>query len=276
MSKLQSLVVVRLRTIARACLRAPSLRRLWPWLLAGLAVSRTWRGTGLLRVHVGPGKEDAVLLDSRSQQQLDVFAEVLLNRNYPLERVPFQPRLVVDLGANIGFFSAAAKRAFPGAVIRGWEPDPFNYRIAVRHPILSSGDVKIEQAAVSDCDGTARLTGSGHGCLISETGTEGEAVSCIDFPRWWRQHGSPEAVCKIDVEGYEEKLLPAMRGLWVRPCVIFLETHALGGCDNDLIALLREEGFEVNLLRTHSLPGDPRLFSEYFAVLPAVETDSPK
>lgn len=268
MGKLHSLVVVRLRTISRACMRAPSLRRLWPWLLAGLAVSRTWRGGDFLRVHVGPGKEDAVLLDSRSQQQLDVFSEVLLNRNYPLERVPFQPRLVVDLGANIGFFSAAAKQAFPGAEIRGWEPDPLNHRLAVRHPILSSGDVKIEQAAVSDRDGAARLTGSGHGCLISETGTEGEAVACVDFPRWWRQHAGPETVCKIDVEGYEEKLLPAMKGLWIRPCVIFLETHALGGHDERLVALLQEDGFEVELLRRHSLPGDERVFKEYFATLP--------
>ena len=267
MRKLHSLVVVRLRTIARACLRAPSLRRMGPWLLAGLAVSRTLRGAGLLRVHVGPGKEDAVFLDSRSQQQLDVFAEVLLNGNYPLERVPFRPRLVADLGANIGFFSAAAKQAFPGAAIRGWEPDPLNHRLAEQHPILSSGDVKIEQAAVSDRDGNARLTGSGHGCVISEAGTEGEVVACLDFPRWWRQHAGPETVCKIDVEGYEEKLLPAMKGLWIRPCVIFLETHASGGYDEKLVALLQEDGFEVELLRRHSLPGDERVFKEYCASL---------
>jgi len=220
-----------------------------------------------LQVHVGPGKEETVLLDSGSQQQLDVFAEVLLNRNYPLERVPFHPRLVVDLGANIGFFSAAAKQAFPGAAIRGWEPDPFNHRIAVRHPILSNGDVRIEQAAVSDRDGTARLTGSGHGCLIRDTGTEGEAVTCVDFPRWWLQHAGPETVCKIDVEGYEEKLLPAMKGLWIPPCVLFLETHALGGHDDRLATMLQEDGFEVDLLRSHSLPDDPRVFKEYYALL---------
>ena len=173
----------------------------------------------------------------------------------------------MDLGANIGFFSAVAKQAFPGAAIRAWEPDPLNHRLAVQHPILSSGDVEIEQAAVSDRDGNARLTGSGHGCVISEAGTEGEVVACLDFPRWWRQHAGPETVCKIDVEGYEEKLLPAMQGLWIRPCVIFLETHAPGGRDEKLVTLLQEDGFKVELLRSHSLPRDERVFKEYCAVL---------
>jgi hypothetical protein len=55
--------------------------------------------------------------------------------------------------------------------------------------------------------------------------------------------------------------------VWKAPCAVFLETHAAGGQDQDVLAVLESDGFRIDLLRQHSLPGDPRVFKEYFALL---------
>jgi hypothetical protein len=138
----------------------------------------------------------------------------------------------------------------------------------VAQPILADEKTTITRAAVSDRDGIVRMAGRGHGCAITQQETSGDEVACMDFPRWWRVHGKPGAVFKIDIEGHEEKLLPGMQGLWIRPCVIFLETHARNGEDGTLVRLLEEDGFRVEMLRSHALPGDARIFKEYFALLP--------
>lgn len=267
MNKLHSMFLVRARKICKACGRAPSFAQVLPWLKAGLFLSRTLPGRGTLRIDIASGKNKAVFLDASSREEMDVFAEVLVDQNYPLNRVPFHPSLVLDLGANIGFFGAAARSAFPDTPIRGWEPDSRNYCRAVAQPILADEKTEITQAAVSDRDGAVRITGSGHGCAITQQKEDGDEVPCVDFPGWWRAHGKPGAVFKIDIEGHEEKLLPAMQGLWLPPCALFLETHAERGSDDGIVALLRADGFHVELLRSHALPGDSRVFKEYFALL---------
>jgi hypothetical protein len=119
LNKIKSLFWVRLRTLAVYLSRAPGMTAIWPWLLAGLVQTRICDGKkiGEIRVPLGRGKDEVIRLDLRSPQQRDVFQEVLVERNYPLEKVPFVPELVVDCGANIGLFSALAAVRFPKAKI---------------------------------------------------------------------------------------------------------------------------------------------------------------
>jgi hypothetical protein len=71
----------------------------------------------------------------------------------------------------------------------------------------------------------------------------------------------------MDIEGHENAVLPTLRGSWQAPCAVFLETHAPRGADDDLIGQLHADGFRVELLRSHSLPRDERVFKEYLALL---------
>ncbi len=267
MSKLYSMVVVRLGMIAKTCRRSPSLALVCPWLLAGFVLSRTIGSRGVLRLGLGPAKQDALLLDTSSGSEMDIFREVVVCGNYPFDKLPFRPVLVADCGANVGYFSCLARVAFPEAPIYTWEPDAKNFRRLAEQPILHTGKTTLANAAVSDRAGRVSLTGAGHGCEVKAESDGSEAVECIDFGAWWREHSRSYAVLKMDIEGHENTVLPTLRGSWQAPCAVFLETHAPRGADDDLIGQLQADGFRVELLRSHSLPRDERVFKEYLALL---------
>jgi len=267
--KFQTAVIGRLRLLKNYVRCAPSIRQCLPWLLAALVKARLLRGEkiGLLEPALYRSGRKRLSVDAGSVSEMDVFHEVMIGGNYPLENLAFEPSMVADCGANIGYFSCMARRRFPEARIFAWEPDSKNFRRLVEQPLLRDARCVLNNAAVSDHIGHVFLTGAGHGCEISGEATPATGVPCIDFPAWWREHNVPGSLLKMDIEGHETALLPSLRGSWKAPCAVFLETHAEGGKDEELLAVLRADGFRVNLLRQHSLPGDPRVFKEYFAIL---------
>jgi FkbM family methyltransferase len=240
---------------------------IWPWLLAGLVQTRICDGKkiGEICVPLGRKKDGEIRLDLASPLQRDVFQEVLVERNYPLEKITFVPDLVVDCGANIGFFSALAAVRFPGAKIVAWEAQKENFAALQKQPVLQSPRVQFVHAAVSDHNGEGFFSGEGSGGRLENESTKdgGTKVKILDLREWWMKNKRPKVLWKIDVEGHENTLLPHMAGAWERPCALFLETHETGGNDEDLIKTLNQDGFQTTLLNEHKLPGDERIFREY-------------
>lgn len=267
--KIYTAVWLRLKTVAAYVGRAPSFRLAYPWLQAGLVRTRICSSAviGRLEVPLGEGARQKLSLDCASRSEMDVFSEVVVGRNYPFEKLPFTPSVVADCGANIGYFSCMARRDFPEARIFAWEPDARNFRRLGEQPLLRDGGSVLKNAAVSDHDGYVSLSGAGHGCEIGGEATQTTGVPCIDFPAWWGEHTVPCSLLKMDIEGHETVVLPALKASWKAPCAVFLETHAAGGQDQDVLAALKTDGFRIELLRQHSLPGNPRIFKEYFALL---------
>jgi len=244
---------------------------IWPWLQAGLVQTRICDGKkiGEIRVPLGRGKDEVIRLDLRSPQQRDVFQEVLVERNYPLEKVPFVPDLVMDCGANIGLFSALVAVRFPRANIVAWEAQQENFAALQNQPFLQSPRVQLVHAAVSTHNGEGFFRGEGAGgrLEIGSAQSGGTKVKILDLREWWMKNKRPNVLWKIDVEGHENILLPHMAGAWERPCALFLETHETGGNDGDLIKTLNQDGFQITLLNEHKLPGDERIFREYLCLL---------
>lgn len=267
--KFYTAVWLRLKTIATYLRRAPSFYLAYRWLQAGLVQTRICDGAavGLLELPLGKKPSQRVSLDCSADLEMDVFGEVVVGRNYPFEKLPFMPVLVADCGANIGYFSCLARMAFPDAEIFGWEPDDRNFKRLGEQPLLRGSRTTLAKAAVSDKEGVVSLTGAGHGCEIIGGAAQGQGVPCIDFGAWWRQHAVPRSLLKMDIEGHETTVLPTLEGCWIAPCAVFLETHAAGGRDEEIVEQLCEAGFEVELLRSHSLPRDERVFKEYCAIL---------
>jgi FkbM family methyltransferase len=251
--------------------RAPGMTAIWPWLQVGLVQTRICDGKkiGEIRVPLGRKKDAEIRLDLASPQQRDVFQEVLVERNYPLEKIPFVPDLVVDCGANIGLFSALAAVRFPKAKIVAWEAQQENFAALQNQPVLQSPRVQLVHAAVSDHNGEGFFRGEGAGGRLEIGSAQGGGtkVKILDLREWWMKNKRPKVLWKIDVEGHENTLLPHMAGAWERPCALFLETHEPGGNDGDLIKTLKQDGFQTTLLNEHGLPGEERIFREYFGLL---------
>jgi FkbM family methyltransferase len=209
-----------------------------------------------------------VIVDISSFAELDVLREVLVDEIYPLDRIGFIPRMILDCGANVGYFASLARVKFPEAQIVCWEPDASNFSRLISQPPLRGDEVKCFQAAVSDSDGEALLTGAGIGCMLVGSPTEqARPVKTINFSHWIEQYGRVPLLIKMDVEGHEQQTLQALRGKWMSPCAMFLETHAQSGWDQEILQDLAADGFNVEILRTHRLATDTRIFKEYLCTL---------
>src|SRR5262249_12144837 len=129
-----------------------------------------------------------------------------------------QPRpIFVDVGANAGLYSLhAALNAAEGARILAIEPDAallarlrFNMRlIAAAAPVR--GEVATAAVAVGDQDGEALLSSSGdEGSRSLLANGNGDRVPVRRLAGLLEEHAiSTISLMKIDVEGYEDHVLP--------------------------------------------------------------------
>jgi hypothetical protein len=86
--------------------------------------------------------------------------------------------------------------------------------------------------------------------------------------RWLDGNCRSPLLMKMDIEGHERRVLHALQGHWVSPCVLLLETHQEGGNDAEIMDNLASAGFYIEHLRTHSLCNDMRVFKEYMCRRP--------
>jgi FkbM family methyltransferase len=205
-----------------------------------------------------------VIVDISSPSELDTLEEILVDHVYPINRTEFTPAMVLDCGANVGYFASLARVRFPEAEIICWEPDDHNYSRLVSQPLLKTKQVKCYKSAVSDFDGQASLVGTGHGCMIDSSGKyDRQLIETINLSHWLNRNGRVPLLIKMDIEGHERRVLRALQDHWVSPCVLFLETHEDRGNDADILYDLTLAGFHIEHLRTHSLMTDTRVFKEY-------------
>lgn len=170
--------------------------------------------------------------------------------------------MILDCGANVGYFACLAHLKFPNATIICWEPDAYNYSRLMSQPLLRNDRITCIEAAVSDHDGWSNLCGSGTGGTLTEANS-GQRVRTVNLPNWINQNGNFPLLVKMDIEGHERQVIRSMKDHWGRPCTLFLETHEVDGDDAEIIDSLISAGFHVEHLRSHRLLNDPRVFKEY-------------
>lgn len=130
-----------------------------------------------------------------------------------------RPRLAVDIGGNIGDYSAELVRRFPGLELHVFEPATSNIN-QLRSRFVAHEQVSLQQAALSDVPGRMTLyadrDGSGMASLAQrQLGhldirfDPMEEVEVLRFDNYWKQalSGRVIDIVKIDVEGYELMVL---------------------------------------------------------------------
>ncbi len=173
---------------------------------------------------------------------------------------------VVDLGANVGFYTAQFSRIVgQGGVVHAFEPDPFCADILRRRigALESAANVRIEGAALGAEPGEAVLYCSHRDRAESRThpldpDTPGETirVPVRTLDDYCREHGVGAIdVLKVDVEGDEVGVLRGMREILTTrpPGWIFIEfspdqIRGAGDTPEDFWALLREHGYRTYTL----------------------------
>lgn len=175
--------------------------------------------------------------------------------------LPHAPTLAVDVGGNVGEYTAAMRARWPGLPVHVFEPSATNVNKLLSR-FEGQRDVFIHANALSDFEGNATLhadePGSGMGSLshrdLRNRGLSfdvAEPVQVRRFERFWQDtlHGAAIDIVKLDIEGHE---LAALRGFGAALAAVRVMQFEFGGCNidtrtywKDFHALLAGAGFSL-------------------------------
>jgi FkbM family methyltransferase len=177
-----------------------------------------------------------------------MFAEVWFYKNYDVPGVSLGPGdLVLDIGANQGFFSCYA--AHFGADVIAFEPDPRHFALLERNLSRNglSSQVSARQQAVGAETGTvdffiSPMIGGGMNTTLASFASQfdhvkSEAVSCTSLKEVFKENPSRRIrLCKIDCEGAELEILRSLQPDDVARIDAFaLEYHSMAYKVSDLL-----------------------------------------
>lgn len=165
--------------------------------------------------------------------------------------------VVVDVGANIGLYTVAmAKRVAPGGKVFAFEPDPYNFTSLKSQVELNeiSNLTEIYQTAVGNIDGKiafdCQKNTQSH--IDYSLDKKGFQIECVRLDTILRNKHID--IIKIDVEGFEEKVLEGASHLLsdkaTRPRFLYIEVHpfawpAIGVSDQTLLKFLNQNDYRI-------------------------------
>lgn len=171
----------------------------------------------------------SVLLDPTDASHIIIFREIFVDHIYKLSDVPFAPDLILDCGGHIGLFTLIAQHHFPGTPAMVFEPNSANLPFLKAQVVDNNLEVEVVPAAVSDFDGRAQFS-AGCSCSgairqVTVSSSEDGSVPVINLRKLIAEKKPHQLLLKMDIEGGEDVLLPAILPLLPRKTVLFFETH---------------------------------------------------
>lgn len=169
-----------------------------------------------------------------------VVRQIFEQRDYDIDRFPAapalrrfaarhgdRPLLVVDAGANIGAATVYLAQLDPRIRVLALEPEPNNFELFSRN--CAGLAVTGLQCALSNTLQPLWLEDPGQGDWAFRVGARksGTVVQAIDMPTLLERHGGDGIpfICKIDIEGGEDRLF-ASNDSWIeRFALLIIELH---------------------------------------------------
>ena len=175
-----------------------------------------------------------------------------LGTGVSLAPVP-DPKLVWDLGANIGLTVALIAEAYPTATVVGVEMEPANAALARRNIAPWSDRARVIEAAVWTEDGELRFSGAaGLEAGFHIDGEGSRTVKALSLDSLAAETGTPDYI-KMDIEGAERDVL-RNAGAWVEGVrSIKAEVHGSYTVD-ECMADLNRLGFSTHPEAQHWWP----------------------
>lgn len=182
------------------------------------------------------------------------FDEVFLSREYELPFPDFQPRHILDLGANVGYASVQFATRWPDARILAVEPEAENVMLLKRntgryagidtlHAAVWSRPAELAVANPQDDANAFRMTDAadGGGPRVAAF-TIGQLIDRLGVDRL--------DLLKMDVEGAEGEILRGASEWLPRVNVMIVELHDrfVPGCGEALVAALHGRRFRLELV----------------------------
>lgn len=151
----------------------------------------------------------------------------------------FTPQTIVDGGANIGMFSLLSAACFPRVPLTCYEPDSDNL-VMLRRNLAENGmsaEVCPKGVWGKECTLYFHALGSNIGYVNDQPSAS--PIPCV-LPEI-----GPDCWLKLDVEGAEYEVLPALFALGRYPRWLTMEIHYFDTRGQELLALLRTHGYQI-------------------------------
>jgi FkbM family methyltransferase len=145
---------------------------------------------------------------------------------YDLE-LPAQPRLILDLGANVGYASVYFALRHPTARVIAVEPEPSNVAV-LRRNVAGLPSVVVVEGAVWPHAGRVSLQDPGKGqwgMRVQAVGEGGKVRAVTIEELLKRTNADWVDLAKVDIEGSERELFSENTGWLERVGALVLELH---------------------------------------------------
>jgi FkbM family methyltransferase len=171
------------------------------------------------------------------------FFTCFIRNDYGLRQRLAGVRTILDIGANIGFFSVAARSYYPQSLIHAYEPNP---RVL---PFLKTNTddlrIAIYPEAVGGDDGHVELFDSGASNQAQTVASEAGTIRQVSLQTAIDRLGGSVDLLKLDCEGAEWEMFKHPEP-WMHIRNIRMEYHLFHGeTEQDVERNLNSLGFEV-------------------------------
>jgi FkbM family methyltransferase len=154
-----------------------------------------------------------------------VADEVLIERVYQLDAVPFTPDLVLDLGANIGLFTLLAAQRWPRASLVCVEPHPTTFSFLCDNLALNHVNAAKLQCAVDAEAGAKFMENDGAVFQTLSARETATRVMTLRLDSLIPRQRRLKLLIKMDIEGSEVAVLDQLQATLPDETFVFLELH---------------------------------------------------
>lgn len=190
------------------------------------------------------GNECPIYLNDHSD--LAVFREVFLEREYSLPVKDETPRVILDLGSNVGFSVVRFALLFPEAVIIACEPDPKTFEKLIKNTATCKG-VRAHNVAITSTDGTISFFSHPESSMSSSlvervSGQKSITVEAKTLDTLLKEEALDIVdLLKFDIEGAEYEAFKNFQGLTkVKRLIGEVHPDLMSNSPDDFLKLFRE------------------------------------
>ena len=180
----------------------------------------------------------------------DTYEHVFVLKEYDFP-IPFEPKLIVDGGANIGMSALYFARRFPQARIVSIEPDPANCAL-LQHNTRDYPQVESLQKGIWSKSGHLRIRDKMADANAFQVEWAAEAAAdtleAISLEEILVRSGADVLdVVKLDIEGAEKEVFRAEFETWLpktRLLIVELHDRMVPGCSKSLFDAVSKYDFD--------------------------------
>ncbi len=187
----------------------------------------------------------------KNTSDIKTFQQVFHNKEYEAE-LSFEPKVIFDLGANIGVASIYFKNRFPAATIIAVEPESANYDLLVKNTEQYK-DIHCLKSGIWNKTTNLRIHDKGYGNwgFITEEAEheDTDTVKAISIDGLMEKYNIQHIdVLKIDIESSEKELFDENFEKWLpKVKIIIIELHDFfkEGCSRSFFKALTNYKFTM-------------------------------